>query len=224
MSITNAQPCSPIPRTNLPNQQQQQQHQAQQPTAAADEYLRHRLSDMSVSASSPTQQCGSSVVTSSPMQDMPSRLLSPLEPNSQPYNYESYSRRGSITDPALHGNNSSSSSGAAAPQLDFRRPSIAELNSLPLPTSSASASRRGSLATVVTDYDYSSRSPSPSPFAKRIATQEAAEYARRDSLPHPAISQLQEYDPYQRRHSIATAEATPSNRQTSAKYRGETEQ
>ncbi|KAI9474826.1 hypothetical protein BDB00DRAFT_793444 [Zychaea mexicana] len=79
------------------------------------------------------------------------------------------------------------------------------------------------MATVVTDYDYSSRSPSPSPFAKRGLAHES-DYlsARRDSLPHPGVAQTsqQAYDPFQRRHSIATAEVPPNNRLgSSSKYR-----
>lgn len=121
-------------------------------SSQADDLLRHRLSDMSVSRP----------------QDF-NKILSPLEPT----NFESYSRRGSVTDP--HGYH--------------RRPSITE-------------SRRGSIAT--TDYDYSSRSPSPSPLVKRYHENDASPYAlnRRDSLPNNNIL----YDPFQRRHSIATAE------------------
>ncbi|KAI7860802.1 hypothetical protein BDC45DRAFT_492854 [Circinella umbellata] len=88
------------------------------------------------------------------------------------------------------------------------------------------------MATVITDYDYPSRSPSPSPFAKRGLGQHESDYinSRRDSLPHPGVPQShhpqqpqhhqQSYDPFQRRHSIATAEVPPSNRLASnSKYR-----
>ncbi|KAI7887066.1 hypothetical protein K492DRAFT_221109 [Lichtheimia hyalospora FSU 10163] len=115
--------------------------------------------------------------------------LSPLEPTSQQQQQQQtapYGRRESITDPLM-----------------FRRPSITDLNNLPLP--SASSSRRGSMATS-TDYDYSSRSPSPSPFKPSSST----DYVRPDA-----------YDPFQRRHSIATAEIPhgSTTRLASSKYR-----
>ncbi|KAI8138622.1 hypothetical protein BJV82DRAFT_290432 [Fennellomyces sp. T-0311] len=234
-SITNAQPCSPIPRASSPSQQQPHST-LNNNHHLSDEYLRHRMSDMSVSVPSPPQRGTAPLPTTaspramSPAHELSGRALSPLEPSSQQQHqqqqqqqqqqqyYESYSRRGSITDPMLHGNHNNS----PAPPLEFRRPSITDLNNLPLPTSSASASRRGSMATVATDYDYSSRSPSPSPFAKRGLPHES-DYlaARRDSLPHPGVAQTQQaYDPFQRRHSIATAEVPPNNRLgSSAKHR-----
>lgn len=131
-----------------------------------DEFIRHRLSDLSVS-----------------QQHMPS----PMEPSF-------YARRGSVTDPS-HFNN-------------FRRPSITDLNNLPLPNSTV-ASRRGSM----TEFEYSSsRSPSPSPYtfpSKRID-----DFGRRDSVPVSKAA----YDPYQRRHSIATADH--QYQRNPAKYRG----
>ncbi|KAG1460157.1 hypothetical protein G6F56_006012 [Rhizopus delemar] len=84
---------------------------------SADDFIRHRMSDMSVS-------------------QLPLRQHA-LEPNSHHPLYESFSRRGSLTDPAA---------------FYSRRPSIAD----PI------VSRRGSTTT-----DYSSRSPSPSPFSRR---------------------------------------------------------
>jgi hypothetical protein len=181
-------------------------------TTSADDYIRHRMSDMSVSYSKDV----------SPANPPESKVLSPLEPSSQPF-FESYSRRGSVTEPSFHN--------------DFRRPSITDLSNLPLPNS-AVPSRRGSIATVTTDYDYSSRSPSPSPFVKHSRLyheNEAHPYAsgRRDSLPssrpgiQPSSSSTSQpphslYDPFQRRHSIATAEPygnRPNNTQ-SPKYRG----
>lgn len=167
-----------------------------------DDYIiRHRMSDMSVSQQQQQQQ---------------QKILSPLEPNS----YESYSRRGSITDPAIN----------------FRRPSIADMSNLPLPNSTV-VSRRGSIATTV-DYDFSSRSPSPSPYTFPSASStnkryhehiiEQHPYSRRDSLPlnqplpPPPTSSSpltdSNYDPYQRRHSIATGAL--NNNGSSNKYRG----
>ncbi|CEP19875.1 hypothetical protein [Parasitella parasitica] len=170
-----------------------------------DDYIRHRMSDMSVSQH-PSQRQYEPAAT-------PTKTLSPLEPSSQQSYYEplSYSRRGSVTDPAAFHNHS------------FRRPSITDMSNLPLPNSTV-VSRRGSIAT--TDYDYSSRSPSPSPFSssKRYHENDAAAphpYAlnnnRRDSLPnnnlplhhHSSSNNMSNtHDPYQRRHSIATAEPT----------------
>ncbi|CAO0802293.1 unnamed protein product [Mucor circinelloides] len=175
-----------------------------------DDYIRHRMSDMSVSQQQQQQQpqrpYDSVLATTKP--------LSPLEPSSQQSYYEplSYSRRGSVTDPAAFHNH------------NFRRPSITDMSNLPLPNSTV-VSRRGSIAT--TDYDYSSRSPSPSPFtsSKRYHENDAAAthpYAlnnnsRRDSLPSNNVhhhhssngnSSSNSYEPYQRRHSIATAEPT----------------
>lgn len=152
-----------------------------------DDFIRHRMSDMSVSHSN--------------------KILSPLEPNTQqPFYSKSYSRRGSVTDPAF--NNS------------FRRPSITDMNNLPLPNSTA-ASRRGSIAT---EYDYPSRSPSPSPYtfpSKRPFHDDhpfAFNTSRRDSLPMnqlppsiPPTSNSPVYDPYQRRHSIAASSISDMN-------------
>ncbi|GAA5811020.1 hypothetical protein MFLAVUS_004449 [Mucor flavus] len=140
-----------------------------------DDYIRHRMSDMSVS---------------------PHKVLSPLEPNTH---QQFYAREN--TNNSYH---------------NYRRPSITDMNNLPLPNSTV-ISRRGSIAT---EYEYPSRSPSPSPFtfpSKRGYD----DYGRRDSLPinqPPSITPHPLYDPYQRRHSIATAESnTPRN---NAKYRG----
>ncbi|KAI9014488.1 hypothetical protein CLU79DRAFT_372175 [Phycomyces nitens] len=162
------------------------------------------MSDMSVSGSQVHHR--PSVGIHSPRGMSPAREaaiargLSPLEPNSQ---YDQYSRRGSTADTIF-------------PSMEYRRPSITDIGSLPHPTS-ASVSRRGSVATVVTEYDHPSRSPSPSPFGKRFSHEpsEPNYYInRRDSLPlapHPAVAQVQAYDPFQRRHSIATAEQVYPN-------------
>ncbi|KAI9316651.1 hypothetical protein BX666DRAFT_181547 [Dichotomocladium elegans] len=202
-SLTNVQPCSPIPHTSSPSHTQ-------------DEYLRHRMSDMSVSVL-PHSNSGLSPPPSIGHEVTMNRTLSPLEPGNTQQQFESYSRRGSITDFMHH---------PTAPPLDFRRPSITDLNNLPLPsTASASASRRGSMATVITEYDYPSRSPSPSPYKASLRSTHDIDYTpvssiggssgiRRDSLPHPGA-----YDPFQRRHSIATAEA-PNSRLAATKYRG----
>ncbi|CAO3645956.1 unnamed protein product [Mucor fragilis] len=176
-------------------------------SSQTDDYIRHRMSDMSVSQQQqqqPQRPYDSALATTKP--------LSPLEPSSQQTYYEQhpYSRRGSVTDPAAFQNH------------NFRRPSITDMSNLPLPNSTV-VSRRGSIAT--TDYDYSSRSPSPSPFtsSKRYHENDAAAphpYAlnnngRRDSLPNNNLhhhypsnnnSKSNSYEPYQRRHSIATAE------------------
>ncbi|KAG2214460.1 hypothetical protein INT46_007385 [Mucor plumbeus] len=204
-------------------------------SSQTDDYIRHRMSDMSVSQQPQQQHHQYEPIVST-------KALSPLEPSSQQSYYEplSYSRRGSVTDPAAFHNHS------------FRRPSITDMSNLPLPNSTV-VSRRGSIAT--TDYDYSSRSPSPSPFSssKRYHENDAAAphpYAlnnnnRRDSLPnnnlhHPYPSNNNNsnnnnmntknnnggnaYDPYQRRHSIATAESTynhgnRNSNPSSTKYR-----
>lgn len=148
---------------------------------SSDDFIRHRLSDMSVSQ---------------PHLRQPISGPSPLEPNSHQPFYESFSRRGSITDPtAFH---------------TSRRPSAAEI--LPLPNS-ATPSRRGSVTT-----DYSSRSPSPSAFSRQryYDNHEGSSYtsSRRRSLtngsannklPMPPPSNSF-YDPFQRRHSIAITE------------------
>lgn len=228
-SITNAQPCSPIPHAV---------NATGSPSYASDEYLRHRMSDMSVSSSiHPTGAGETTPRAMSPAYEpnntatTGSRPLSPLEPSSQttPSHYESYSRRGSMTDFMFHNSNNSGAS-----PLEFRRPTIPDLTNLPLPTSSANASRRGSLATVITDYDYPSRSPSPAPYSKPAnttttngagAASPMMDYTRRDSLPfHPTAtsnnSTPSSYDPFQRRHSIATAEVPNNNRAPTSKYRG----
>lgn len=141
-----------------------------------DDYIRHRMSDMSVS---------------------PHKVLSPLEPNTH---QQFYAREN--TNNSYH---------------NYRRPSITDMNNLPLPNSTV-VSRRGSIAT---EYEYPSRSPSPSSFAFP-SKRGYDDYGRRDSLPinnqPPSITPHPLYDPYQRRHSIATAESnTPRN---NAKYRG----
>ncbi|KAL9550949.1 hypothetical protein MBANPS3_004496 [Mucor bainieri] len=176
-------------------------------SSQTDDYIRHRMSDMSVSQQQHQQP-------QRPYDSATTKPLSPLEPSSQQTYYEQlpYSRRGSVTDPAAFHNH------------NFRRPSITDMSNLPLPNSTV-VSRRGSIAT--TDYDYSSRSPSPSPFtsSKRYHENDAAAshpYAlnnsgRRDSLPNNNLhhhhtsngnSNSNSYEPYQRRHSIATAEPT----------------
>lgn len=219
-----AQPYSPIPHSSSTVSPSSSLTTQQ----ASDEYIRHRMSDMTVSATSPSQHRPLTATTrGSPQATSPAtqeqavpRTLSPLEPTTQPY-YESLSRRASVTDPALHSNNNN----APPPPLEFRRPSITELNSLPLPASSANVSRRGSVATVVTEYDYSSRSPSPAAFGKQqqssLRMNHEMDYTRRDSLPHPAVAHAQNYDLYQRRHSIATAEV-PNSRlgHSGTRYRG----
>lgn len=168
--LGHGQPCSPIPHGH-----------------ASDEYLRNRMSDMTVSPTSITPQSQGGAMMD--MHESSRGTLSPLEPTSQQQQQQTapYGRRESITDPLM-----------------FRRPSITDLNNLPLP--SASSSRRGSMATS-TDYDYSSRSPSPSPFKPSSSS----DYARPDA-----------YDPFQRRHSIATAEIPhgSTTRLASSKYRG----
>ncbi|KAL0077860.1 helix-loop-helix DNA-binding domain-containing transcription factor [Phycomyces blakesleeanus] len=171
-------------------------------THTSDELLRHRMSDMSVSGSHHRASVGiRSPRGMSPAREAAiARALSPLEPNSQ---YDLYSRRGSTADTIF-------------PSMEYRRPSITDIGSLPHPTS-ANVSRRGSVATVATEYDHPSRSPSPSPFGKRFSHEPADSgyyINRRDSLPlapHPAVAQVQAYDPFQRRHSIATAEPAYSN-------------
>lgn len=125
-----------------------------------DDFIRHGLSDLSMTQSS---------------------HISPLEP--------SFYGTSSVTD------------------LPFR-PS----HQLPLPNTS----RRGSM----TDYEFPSNNYT---FPPKPSTET---FKRRDSLPHPALpittTPLTQhppvYDPYQRRHSIATADH-PYQRHP-AKYRG----
>ncbi|CAO3591514.1 unnamed protein product [Absidia cylindrospora] len=156
------------------------------------------MSDMSMTSQPPPPGAGgasmgrsSSNNTMSPANGpVASNNLSPLEPSHYDANSltSSMSRRGSMV--------------TSNQQNDYRRPSITELNSLPLPTASASASRRESVAT---EYDYhSSRSPSPSPFK-----QQQQQYHQQRSLDsdYPPPS----YDPFYRRHSIATAEPSYSS-------------
>ncbi|KAI8379640.1 uncharacterized protein BYT42DRAFT_569480 [Radiomyces spectabilis] len=208
-SISNMPSYSPVPH---PHTVSSAHHTVTPQQAASDEYLRHRMSDMSVSSSSAMHYRSlHSPTVVSPKQEPATvaRTLSPLEPNSQPF-YESFSRRGSVADPSLH----------STP--DYRRPSITEMSNLPLPTST-NPSRRGSVAL---DYDLSSRSPSPSSYAKHGSSRYNHELepptnyfsSRRDSLPQQAsLSGGNAYDPFHRRHSIATAEpsyphALPSGR------------
>ncbi|KAI8338728.1 hypothetical protein BC941DRAFT_460872 [Chlamydoabsidia padenii] len=115
--------------------------------------------------------------------NIPATLLSPLEPSHYDTNLTcSMSRRGSLATPSTY---------------DYRRPSITELNSLPLPTAPSS------MATVITEYDYhSSRSPSPSLFKQQQQDPSDLDYQNPPS-PH---------DPFYRRHSIATAEPSYPNR------------
>jgi hypothetical protein len=136
------------------------------------------------------------------------RTLSPLEPahHSPSYTYSNYSRRGSITDPALHSS-------------DHHRPSLHDIN-LPIPTSN-NVSRRGSIAT-----NTSSRSPSPAPFAqtKPYDDPHYNHYAHRHSNAHQAPAASSVYEPFQRRHSIANSElqqqpsADPNRRYTGKQH------
>ncbi|KAI8327282.1 hypothetical protein EDC96DRAFT_549740 [Choanephora cucurbitarum] len=92
------EPCNEISRESKPLLPSVQALSTQ-----ADEYIRHRMSDMSVSS-----------------QRMDNKVLSPLEPSSQQVFNESlslYYRRGSLVDP----------------QSNSRRPSIAEMGNLPYP-------------------------------------------------------------------------------------------
>ncbi|KAG1513232.1 hypothetical protein G6F46_005430 [Rhizopus delemar] len=116
----------------------------------SDDYIRHRMSDMSVSQPHLRQY------VSGP---------SPLEPNSHQPIYESFSRRGSLTDPVVFHNTS-------------RRPSAAEILQLP---DSVTPSRRGS---ATTDYDCSSRSPSPTSISRQRYHDDGISYSldRRYSL------------------------------------------
>ncbi|KAI7869700.1 hypothetical protein BDF14DRAFT_1879870 [Spinellus fusiger] len=179
----------------------------------SDEFLRHRMSDMSVSAAPSHVHHHRTVGLGIPRGVSPAheaatvRGLSPLEPTSQ---YDAYTQRSSVLDTTV-------------PSMDYRMPFFSENNSRPH-VNPASMSRRASTATVLTDYDGPSRSPSPSPslFGKRFAQEsESSLYGnRRDSLPltaHPAVTQAQAYDPFQRRHSIATAEPAYSNSTANAR-------
>ncbi|ORX49390.1 hypothetical protein DM01DRAFT_1325537 [Hesseltinella vesiculosa] len=180
-SINNISPYSPIPHTL-------------HGTNTSDEYLRHRMSDMSMTsagrslshrgfsagggskANSPPPMASLSSSSSS-YDPVKSNIISPLEPMHYHDVSPTYSRRGSLN---TH---------------EYRRPSITEMTSLPFP--SATTSRRESVATVVSDYDYqSSRSSSPSPYHPPYPPSH-----------HPPSSF---HDAYQRRHSIATVE--PSSR------------
>ncbi|KAI8335324.1 hypothetical protein BC941DRAFT_453723 [Chlamydoabsidia padenii] len=90
--------------------------------------------------------------------------------------------------------------------------SMSTLGRLPLPTNSASLSRRGSVVTAGTEYDHqhphqhhSSRSPSP--FMQQQQQHISSDldyYSSSASIQGPPPS----YDPFHRRHSIATAETS----------------
>ncbi|ORZ25481.1 hypothetical protein BCR42DRAFT_400254 [Absidia repens] len=211
-SINNMQPYSPIPHshshttaTATTNTTPTTSHHG---PPASEEYLRHRMSDMSMTSQpSAVGGGGASMGRSSSNSNnhthsmspangpVASNNLSPLEPSHYDANSltSSMSRRGSMVT-----NNQ---------QNDYRRPSITELNSLPLPTASASASRRESVAT---EYDYhSSRSPSPSPFKQQ--QQQYHQQRSLDSDYHSNQGPPPSYDPFYRRHSIATAEPTYSS-------------
>jgi len=169
-------------------QQLQRQHAPQ----STDEYLHHRLSGMFLNRPTATPNIAA---THTPRMGRPDsqaqhfgaapRTLSPLEPAHQPpaYTYSNYSRRGSITDPALHSSE--------------HRPSSQDIN-LPIPTSN-NVSRRGSIATI----DASSRSPSPAPLAQTKPYDDPHYYGHGHSNALPPSSV---YESYQRRHSIANAE------------------
>ncbi|KAI9299650.1 hypothetical protein BJ944DRAFT_235518, partial [Cunninghamella echinulata] len=117
----------------------------------------------------------------------------------------SFSRRGSLANP-----------NASSP-LDYRRPSITELNSLPLPNTAPlpTLSRRDSVVTTNSDYeDPLSRSPSPSPFKQSAYShhplQRASPPRELDLHPHHPLHHphhlSNSHDTFQRRHSIATVE------------------
>lgn len=185
------QPFSPFPTTNTTT------------TAAAvtssDDYLRRRMSDLTMSSlaySTGASLARSHINTANMSPNVNGSTPSSLEPNhitrdgSMP---PSMSRRGSLVhvSPSLH--------------HDYRRPSITELNSLPLPTNSGSLSRRGSVVTIGAEYDHhSSRSPSPFMQLQQHSTSSDLDYFSSAASGPPSSS----YDPFHRRHSIATAESS----------------
>ncbi|CAO3608358.1 unnamed protein product [Cunninghamella blakesleeana] len=241
-SINSIQPYSPIPHNN----------------STSDEYLRHRMSDMSMSTINhhhPTTPLGRSpshhhsIIPSSSTSSSSSEInpeigpydpikssLSPLESNNGNHHHNSnnnngyydglpsFSRRGSLA----NNNNNHSSSSSSTISHDFRRPSITELNSLPLPTTTGTPSsiihRRDSIVTTLSDYDDRpnlSRSPSPSSF-KHNTTSYHPLHRPHDLDYHPSHSSLPNHDMFQRRHSIATVEphfSTTSNRLLSKHHR-----
>jgi hypothetical protein len=201
------QPFSPIPTTNTTT--------ATAATASSDDYLRHRMSDLTMSslANSPGTLLGRSHSSTTNMTPgVNDSMLSSLEPNhgirdgNMPL---SLSRRGSL----VHVSSSSL-------HPDYRRPSITELNTLPLPTNSTSVSRRGSVATIGAEYDRRpSRSPSPFMQLQHQNTSSDLDYFSSAPSGPPSSS----YDPFHRRHSIATAEtsypSSPSSSRLVSKQR-----
>ncbi|CAO3581645.1 unnamed protein product [Absidia cylindrospora] len=186
-SITDMQPYSPIPRSTTT-------------TPASDEYLRHRMSDMTMTASAHNSggnsllhlgQSHSNTSTMSPPSSNTTTILSPLKSS----NYDASDHANITPSSLLH--------------YDYRRPLITELNSLPLPTTSASINRRESVTTITSEYDYhSSRSPSPSSFKQHPFYQNEHRQSS-DMYYHSSLSASQDspsYDQFHRRHSIATAE------------------
>lgn len=189
----------------------------QPPTSqSTDEYLHHRMSGMFLNRPTATPNIAAHPTNTSRPDSQAQHFggapkpLSPLEPahHSPSYTYNNYSRRGSITDPALHSSE--------------HRPSLHDIN-LPIPTSN-NVSRRGSIATI----DASSRSPSPAPFAqsKPYDDPHYNHYAHRHSNAHaqpppPTSSSSSVYEPFQRRHSIANSELQqPPSADTSRRYTG----
>ncbi|KAI8070890.1 hypothetical protein BC940DRAFT_294664 [Gongronella butleri] len=189
-SISNISPYSPIP------------HALQGSSAtSSDEYIRHRLSDMSMtSAGRSLSHRGFS--TSKASSPPPYDPIKPLEPMHYHDVSPTYSRRGSLNN------------------VD-RRPSITELTSLPLP--SATTSRRESVATIVSDYDYqSSRSSSPSPYhappPPPIASSFHDAYQRRHSIAtvEPSANRMKQQRPFrfpatiqESPHGIYSAPSSP---------------
>jgi hypothetical protein len=185
------QPFSPIPTANTTT--------ATAATASSDDYLRHRMSDLTMSslANGPGTLLGRSHSSTTKMTPgVNDSMFSSLEPNhgirdgNMPL---SMSRRGSLAhvSSSLH--------------PDYRRPSITELNTLPLPTNSASVSRRESVATIGAEYDrHPSRSPSPFMQLQHHSTSSDLDYFSSAPSGPPSSS----YDPFHRRHSIATAETS----------------
>ncbi|KAI8578736.1 hypothetical protein K450DRAFT_245273 [Umbelopsis ramanniana AG] len=178
-------PAKHHPHSPMPDQY------SQPPSQSTDEYLHHRMSGMFLNRPTATPNIATNTGGRPESQaqhfSSSNRTLSPLEPAHQSPSYTYNSRRGSITDPALHSSE--------------HRPSLHDIN-LPIPTS-RNVSRRGSIATN----DAPSRSPSPAPFAQAKPYDDPYynHYAHRQSnaAPPPPPSG---YEPFQRRHSIANSE------------------
>ncbi|ORZ24632.1 hypothetical protein BCR42DRAFT_403341 [Absidia repens] len=171
-------------------------------TPASDEYLRHRMSDMSMTASM-NNAGGNGILHLGRPQSNNSTISPPS------YDTDNYGNScGNLPSPLSRRGSMVNIAPSSPLHHDYRRPSITELNSLPPPTTSTSINYRES----VNEYDHqSSRSPSPSSFKQHPFYQ--SEHQQSSDLDHHSFLTSNQgsssYDQFHRRHSIATAETSP---------------